>query len=161
MKRSRVCQIFCLLMALCVSCPPCGAAAADDFAALHTDLSRAWEQGRSKDIADRFEGALRGARWRPCWLAHRTPHRNGPPPKISLVWCWAIRATRAAVTIQTSTSDATAWTWSSGVRRGRSHAARPGNSCGSSAMPRPRQRFGICSRSIRRTTRPSTTWVSR
>lgn len=58
MKRSRIYQIFGLLMALCISCLP-SAATADDFAKLLTDLSQAWQQGRSKDIADRFDEALR------------------------------------------------------------------------------------------------------
>jgi tetratricopeptide (TPR) repeat protein len=57
MKRSLVQRTLGLLMALGISCPP--GAAADDLATLHTDLSQAWQRGRSKDVADRFEEALR------------------------------------------------------------------------------------------------------
>ncbi len=57
MNPSRVYQIFGLLMAVCIGCLPV-AATANDFAILHADLSLAWQQGRSKYIADRFDEAL-------------------------------------------------------------------------------------------------------
>ncbi len=58
MRRPRVHRVVGLLMALCISLPP-GAAAVDDVTNLLADLSLAWQQGRSKDIADRFDEALR------------------------------------------------------------------------------------------------------
>ncbi len=55
-------RAVCIVIALCLDLPLC-ASAADERSSLIAELSHAWQQGRSKDIADRFDEALR-----------RTPH---------------------------------------------------------------------------------------
>jgi tetratricopeptide (TPR) repeat protein len=47
-----------MVIALCVSLPT-GTPAAEDVSRLVAELSQAWQQGRSKDIADRYDEALR------------------------------------------------------------------------------------------------------
>ena len=58
MTRSSIPRVVGMVIALCVSLPT-GTPAAEDVSRLVAELSQAWQQGRSKDIADRFDLALR------------------------------------------------------------------------------------------------------
>lgn len=53
------CSQYAVGIALVLSLTPHAVTAAEDRTNLIADLSQAWQQGRSKDVADRFEEALR------------------------------------------------------------------------------------------------------